>query len=155
MSFSHRRDYYAGALMVLVGGGAAYVGSHYQMGSLTQMGPGYFPTALGVVLAIIGIIIAGGAAFTPATEPVTAEAPAVKPDWRGWLCITGAAALFIALSDYVGLVAATFACVFVAAMGDRENSWKEAALLAAGITVFGVILFSFILHIQIPLFGSM
>lgn len=153
MSFSHRRDYYAGALMVLVGGGAAFVGSQYRMGSLTQMGPGYFPTALGIVLAIIGIIIAGSAAFTAA--PVTAEAPGVKPDWRGWICITGAALLFIVLSRYVGLVAATFACVFVAAMGDRENTWKEAALLAAGITVFGVALFSFVLHIQIPLFGSM
>jgi putative Ca2+/H+ antiporter (TMEM165/GDT1 family) len=155
MSFSHRRDYYAGALMVLVGGGAAYVGSQYQVGSLTHMGPGYFPTALGVILAIIGIIIAGSAAYAPAASPVTAETTSVKPDWRGWLCITGATVLFIALSLYVGLVVATFACVFVAAMGDRENSWKEAALLAAGITVFGVGLFSYILKVQIPLFGSM
>lgn len=153
MSFSHRRDYYAGALMVLVGGGAAYVGSHYQMGSLTRMGPGYFPTVLGVILAIIGIIIAGSAAYAPA--PATAEAPAARPDWRGWLCITAAALLFVGLAKYAGLVAATFVCVFVAALGDRENSWKESALLAAGITVFGVALFSFVLHVQIPLFGSM
>jgi hypothetical protein len=155
MSFSHRRDYYAGALMVLVGGGAAIVGSQYQVGSLTHMGPGYFPTALGIILAMIGIIIAGTAAYTRAAAPVTAEAPPVKPDWRGWFCITGATALFIALSLYAGLVVATFTCVFVAAMGDRENSWKESALLAAGITVFGVALFSYVLKVQIPLFGSM
>jgi hypothetical protein len=55
----------------------------------------------------------------------------------------------------VGLVAATFACVFVAALGDRQNSWKEAGLLATGITVFGVVLFSLVLRVQIPLFGSM
>jgi hypothetical protein len=153
MSFSHRRDYYAGALMVLVGGGAAYIGSHYRMGSLTSMGPGYFPTILGFVLAIIGIIIAGSAAFT--APAATAETPAPRPDWRGWLCITAAALLFIGLARYAGLVAATFACVFVAALGDRENGWKESALLAAGVTVFGVGLFSFVLHVQIPLFGSM
>jgi putative Ca2+/H+ antiporter (TMEM165/GDT1 family) len=154
MNFSHRRDYYAGALMVLVGGGAAYIGSHYQMGSLTSMGPGYLPTALGVILAIIGIIIAGSAAFMP-DAPATAEAPMPPPDWRGWICITAAALLFVGLARYVGLVAATFACVFIAAMGDRENSWKEAAALAAGITVFGGGLFVYILHVQIPLFGSM
>ena len=107
MSFSHRRDYYAGALMVLVGGGAAYVGSHYQMGSLTSMGPGYFPTVLGIILAVIGVIIAGSAAHT--TAPVGGETPAPRPDWRGWLCITGAALLFIALARYAGLVAAIFA----------------------------------------------
>ena len=153
MNFLHRRDYYAGALMMLVGGGAAYLGSHYQMGSLTKMGPGYFPTVLGVILAIIGIIIAGSAAY--ASPPATTDANALRPDWRGWLCITTAALLFIALARYAGLVPATFVCVFTAAIGDRENSWKESALLAAGITVFGVLLFSLVLHVQIPIFGSM
>ncbi|HEY1503906.1 MAG TPA: tripartite tricarboxylate transporter TctB family protein [Stellaceae bacterium] len=152
MSFSHRRDYYAGALMVLVGGGAAIIGSRYQMGSLTRMGPGYFPTVLGVILAFIGLVIAGSAAYV---APAAAEAPSLRPDWRGWLCIAAAALLFIGLARYAGLVAATFVCVFVAALGDRENSWKESALLAAGVTVFGVLLFAFVLHVQIPIFGGM
>lgn len=152
MAFSHRRDYYAGALMVLVGSGAALVGSQYQLGSLTRMGPGFFPTALGILLALLGIVIAGTAAYAPASA---AEAPPLRPDWRGWFCITGGALLFIGLATYAGLVPATFACVFVAALGDRTNSWKEAALLAAGMTIFGTLLFSFVLHVQIPIFGSM
>jgi putative Ca2+/H+ antiporter (TMEM165/GDT1 family) len=153
MSFMHRRDYYAGALMVLVGGGAAAVGSHYQMGSLTRMGPGFFPTALGVLLAALGVIIAGSAAYAPG--PTTAEAPAPRPDWRGWICITAGALLFIGLAKYAGLVPATFACVFVAALGDRTNSWRDAALLGAGITVFGTVLFAYVLHVPIPVFGQM
>jgi hypothetical protein len=152
MSFAHRRDYYAGGLMVLIGGGAAVVGSQYQMGSLTRMGPGFFPTILGILLAILGIVIAGTAAYsaTPATE-----GPAMRPDWRGWLCIAGGAFLFIALAGHGGLAPATFACVSVAAMGDRTNSWKEAALLAAGVTVCGTLLFSYLLQISIPVFGTM
>src|SRR5579884_3758772 len=110
MSFSHRRDYYAGALMVLVGCGAAVAGSRYQLGSLTQMGPGFFPTALGVLLALLGIAIACTAAYAPGPALGT-EAPAPKPDWRGWFCITAGALLFIGLAEYAGLVAATFACV--------------------------------------------
>jgi putative Ca2+/H+ antiporter (TMEM165/GDT1 family) len=153
MKISHRRDYYAGALMVLLGGGAAYTGSHYTMGSLTRMGPGYFPTVLGILLAGIGVIIAGTAHYAPA--PNVSEPEATRPDWRGWLCISGAALLFILLASRAGLVAATFACVFIAALGDRQNSWKEAAALAAGITVFGTLLFAYVLHIQIPVFGSM
>lgn len=152
MTFSHRRDYYAGALMMLIGGGAALLGSRYDVGSLTRMGPGFFPTALGILLVGLGILIAGSAAYAPAP---TAETPAPRPDWRGWFCITAGALLFIGLAEYVGLVAATFACVFVAALGDRSNSWKEAALLAAGITVFGTVLFAYVLKIEIPVFGSM
>lgn len=138
--------------MMLIGGGAALLGSRYDVGSLTRMGPGFFPMALGILLVLLGILIAGSAAYAPAP---TAETPAPRPDWRGWFCITAGALLFIGLAEYAGLAAATFACVFVAAMGDRSNSWKEAALLAAGITIFGTVLFAYVLKIEIPVFGGM
>jgi hypothetical protein len=152
MKFAQRRDYYAGALMMLLGAGAAFAGSRYPMGSLTRMGPGFFPTALGILLAFIGVLIAGMASLERGGE--TNEAP-IKPDWRGWFCIIAGAGLFILLATYAGLVPATFACVFVAALGDRTNRWQEAALLAAGITVFGTVIFAYLLHIEIPIFGSM
>jgi len=153
MKLFERRDYYAGALMMALGTGAAIVGSRYEIGSLTRMGPGFFPTALGILLAFIGVLIAGAAPYTRASESGTAELGA--PDWRGWACIVSGALLFILLASHAGLVLATFACVFIAAMGDRGNSWKEALGLAAAITLFGVVLFSFVLRVQIPLFGSM
>ena len=152
MKFPQRRDYYAGALMVLLGGGAAVIGSRYALGSLTRMGPGFFPTALGILLAGLGIVIAGSAAYAP---PEHAEGAAARPDWRGWLCITGGALLFIVLAAKAGLVPATFTCVFVAALGDRENTLKQAALLATGVTFFGTLLFAYVFHIQIPVFGRM
>jgi hypothetical protein len=139
--------------MVLVGGGAAAIASRYQIGTLTRMGPGYFPIVLGIALAVLGIIIAGSAAYAPA--PAAGAEPGPRPDWRGWICITAAALLFIGLAKYTGIVTATFACVFVAALGDRENTVKSAALLATGVMVCGVGIFYFLLHVQIPLFGSM
>ena len=57
-SVSKTTDYLAGALMVLIGAGAVYVCSHYRMGTLTSMGPGFFPTLLGVLLILLGIAIA-------------------------------------------------------------------------------------------------
>ena len=147
-----RRDYYAGALVMLLGAGAAVIGSRYQIGNLTRMGPGFFPTVLGILLAFIGVLIAGTASYGAAsTAP---EAP-IRPDWRGWLCIVSGAGLFIALAAHAGLVPATMACVFVAALGDRGNNWRNALGLAIGVTFFGTLLFSYVLKIQIPIFGSM
>jgi hypothetical protein len=37
-------------------------------------------------------------------------------------------------------------------MGDRENTWKSAGILAAIVTVFGVAIFHFGLALQLPLF---
>lgn len=153
MRFAQRRDYYAGALIMILGAGAAIVGSRYQIGSLTRMGPGFFPTVLGIILALIGVAIAGTAAYS--TAPDSHGTENIVPDWRGWFCIVAGAGLFIGLASHAGLVPATLACVFVSALGDRTNSWKEALLLAIGITIFGCLLFSYLLRIQIPLFGSM
>ncbi|MDR3485494.1 MAG: hypothetical protein P4M05_11375 [Bradyrhizobium sp.] len=59
--FKLKRDYYAGGLMLLLGVGAAVTGSGYKVGSLAKMGPGFMPVMLGVVLAFLGILIAGTA----------------------------------------------------------------------------------------------
>ncbi len=149
MKFVQRRDYYAGALMVLTGAGAAVIASRYPLGTLTKMGSGFFPLVLGILLAVVGILIA-------ATAPSGPDgAVTIRTDWRGWGCIIGGVIAFIVLSKYAGLVPATFACVFIAALGDRDNSWKEAALLAAGITIVGTAVFAYGLRVQIPMFGSL
>jgi hypothetical protein len=152
MKFAQRRDYYAGALIMLLGGGAAILGSRYNIGSLTRMGPGFFPTALGILLAVMGVLIAGSASYGPKSGAVET---ALRPDWRGWLCIVSGAGLFIVLASRAGLVPATLACVFVAAMGDRANNWKNALCLAIGVTIFGTLLFAYGLRVQIPILGSM
>ncbi len=47
---------------------------------------------------------------------------------------------------------ATFALVFISALGDRQHTLRSAALLAAGVTVLGVAVFSWALQLQFPLF---
>ena len=47
--FALKRDYYAGALMLLIGVGAAVTGTGYKFGSLARMGPGFMPVVLGDV----------------------------------------------------------------------------------------------------------
>jgi putative tricarboxylic transport membrane protein len=59
--FTLKRDYYAGGLMLLLGTGAAVTGSGYKFGSLARMGPGFMPVMLGILLAFLGILIAGTA----------------------------------------------------------------------------------------------
>ena len=60
-----KRDYYAGGLMLLLGVGAAVTGAGYKFGSLARMGPGFMPVMLGIVLAFLGILIAGIALGSP------------------------------------------------------------------------------------------
>ncbi len=145
--FSYNKDYYAGALMILIGLAAVYAGTRYQFGTLARMGPGFFPTAVGAILAAIGLAIALGA--SPAADEVGAH-PAF--DWRPWSGIIGGTVAFIVLGEYGGLVPATFAIVFISALGDKENTLKQAFWLAAGMVAIAVVVFWWALQMQFDLF---
>ena len=148
-NFTLKRDYYAGGLMLLLGVGAAVIGAGYKFGSLARMGPGFMPVVLGAVLAFLGLLIAGTALGS--YEPEQGKFLPDNPQWFGWLCIIGGPILFIILGQYGGMIPAVFACVFVCALGDNTATYKSSAILAAGITVFGVVLFHYLLHIPFPL----
>ena len=147
--FAVKRDYYAGGLMLLLGVGAAVTGTGYKFGSLARMGPGFMPVVLGVVLALIGLLIAGTALAS--SERDDSKFLPDHPQWFGWLCIIGGPILFIILGEYGGMIPAVFACVFVCALGDNTATYKSSAILAAGVTVFGVLLFHYMLSIPFPL----
>jgi len=66
-----RRDYYAGALMMLIGLIVVNEGRTYQLGTLQRMGPGYFPVVLGALLVLLGILIAGTASTGGAEDRMT------------------------------------------------------------------------------------
>ena len=146
---TQKQDYYAGGLMTLIGVGAVLEARHYNIGTLFHMGPGFFPIILGVVMTFLGILIAGVAAMAPAVDDDQLIMP--KPEWRAWACILAGPILFIFLGNWGGLIPATFACVFVSALGDRESTVKSAAILATGVTVCGVALFSYLLQVSIPM----
>jgi putative Ca2+/H+ antiporter (TMEM165/GDT1 family) len=158
MISERRRDYYAGGLVVLIGIGAATIATRYQIGSLTKMGPGFFPFALGVLLAILGVMIAVTNFLAGQKGPDKVDVMHMmqtSPDWRGWGCIIGSVLVFIFLADFVGLLAAIFMTVFVACWGDRNATLKSSALLSAGITIFGIGLFYYVLRVQIPIIRGM
>ena len=85
---------------------------------------------MGAILAAIGLAIALSA------RPAAVEAGAQPAfDWRGWGGIIGGTVAFIVLGDYGGLVPATFAIVFISALGDRENTLKQAFCSALAMVV--------------------
>src|SRR6201986_5197586 len=103
--------------MMLLGIGAAVTGSGYKFGSLARMGPGFMPVVLGVVLAFVGILIAGTALTS--SEPDDSKFLPDNPQWFGWFCILAGPVLFIVLGQYGGVIPPVFPCGFVNALGGK------------------------------------
>ena len=145
-----KKDFYAGLFMVLLGGGVTLNSTTYKLGTFMHMGPGMFPFMLGILMTFVGVLIFIAGLMTPLEEgerilPETME-------WRGWACILAGPLMFILFGQLFGMVAGTFMCVFVSALGDRTATLKGSAILAACITVAGAFLFSYILKVPFPLF---
>lgn len=152
------KDHSGGVLLIAAGAAVVIAGVGYGMGSLRQMGSGFFPVVLGVLMALVGVALLATApraadAATAEPPPETAHLAGPVVQWRGWGCILGGVLAFVVLGEHGGLVPASFAAVFIAALGDRGNSVRAAAALAALMTALGVLVFHYGLHLLLPLFA--
>jgi hypothetical protein len=145
---SRSRDYYGGILLIVVALAVGTRSTAYGLGTLTNMGPGLFPFAVACVLALSGLAISVGSRRGASDG----HGKPLAPDLRGPLCIAAGMIAFIVLGKYGGLVPATFAVVFLSAVGDRDNSLRDAAILAAAMVGVCLVIFWWLLQIQLPLF---
>jgi Tripartite tricarboxylate transporter TctB family len=147
-----KRDFYAGGLMMLLGLGIALKGSSYRAGTLMHMGPGFLPTALGVLLVLLGIAIAATGLSPAAEGEEDQNILPENPQWWAWFCILMSPVCFIVFGRYFGMAPATFSSVFIAAIGDKKSTWLSSVILGVVVTVFGVALFSYFLQVPMPIF---
>ncbi len=141
-------DIIGGLLMFAIGVAAAYQGSSYQVGTLEIMGPGFFPVTLGVALALVGAAIAINGLRTQTTSGTRA-----RPEWRGWFAIVAGVLSFAIVGKHLGLAPASFSVVLISALGDRQNTFKDAVILALAIVVVCILLFSLALKVEFPIFS--
>ena len=141
------KDRVSSALLIVLGIAIVAEAISYRMGTLTRMGAGFVPAVLGTLLALAGIAIG-----ITADKGDFGDAKSAPTEWRGWLCILGGVFAFVLFGVYGGLVPATFISVFIAAMGDKGNSIRDALLLAVALVIAGVAIFSYGLKLQLPLF---
>jgi len=149
------KDHLAGALLMLLGVAVALTAWRYHVGDLTHMGAGFVPVVLGVLLTAVGALIAlttGAAVGGSAVRRSEPHAGAAF-EWRAWGCILGAIGAFVVLGSYGGMVPATFACTFIAALADRTNRPRDALYLAAAMVVAGWLIFIWGLRVQMPAFA--
>ena len=133
----------AGLAGLLIGAFAIWESWDYPMGSVTRMGPGYFPFLLGIVLMVVclGIVLFEGR---------LAEDDRIKfPALQGLIWVPVAVAAFALLVERVGLVPAIVAAVFLSAQADRDLGWKETAILAACSAAVCTVVFIYILGLPL------
>ena len=130
----HPKDFFSGLIYAAVGLAAILIGRDYPLGSALKMGPAYFPTVLGGALLLIGLICVARA-FVIKGEAIPPFA------WKALLLVLAATVLFGVTVRGAGLVPALLVLVVMSAYASMRFRFSVALALAAGMTVFSVLVF--------------
>ena len=139
------RDFWSGAIFIAVGLAANFIGSDYPMGSAGRMGPGYFPTVLGGLLAVLG-------AVSVVRSLIRRGDTIGRFSIKNLLLVLGATVLFGLLVRNFGLAPAIVALVLAGGLASSKFRVGPFVLLAVGMAVFAVLVFVKALGLPMPVF---
>jgi uncharacterized membrane protein YfcA len=149
MHIKRTRDFKAGLLFIFFGIASAVFSGAYQMGTSANMGPGYFPLALGVVLTVLGLVVSLRS-LSQGEGTRKARSFQAKP----LILVLSSVVLFGLLLRLLGLVISTVILVIVSSMASEEFKKKETILNALVLLAIVLIVFIFFLNFQIPVWPS-
>lgn len=124
----------------------AYQSVGIELGTAFRMGPGYFPLILALILVVLGVVVLIDA-IRVESEPIGHIA------WRGIFFILPAPIFFGLTVRGLGFVPSIFLTGLIAGFASQKMKPSVALLLAAGLTLFTVIVFSYALGLPFRRFG--
>jgi hypothetical protein len=138
------KDFWAGALFVAIGVGTIILGSRYTLGSAARMGPGYFPRILGILLIVLGAVLA-------LRGTRTSGPPLPRFHWRPLVVVLGSVVLFGAIVNWMGVALSTVILIVAASAASREFRPREALIAGVLLATLAVGVFVIGLQLQLPI----
>ncbi|QDF98020.1 hypothetical protein CJ010_16510 [Azoarcus sp. DD4] len=150
---NHQKDFASGLLLAVLGAGFALGAADYPMGTTASMGPGFFPRALGILLAGLGVLLAiksvGGRQHR--------HGDIGRWDLRPLFFVIGANFVFGVLLTGLpfvglppmGLLVSVFVLVLLASAGGLEFTLRGALVLAVVLSAFACVLLTVVLGLPL------
>jgi hypothetical protein len=149
MRIRNHRDFWAGAMFIVIGALYAGFSLQYEVGSGARMGPGYFPLLLGILLAVLGVIVAWQSTVKSALELRVASI-----GWRELFLVLGAVAVFGFTLPWLGMVVAIALMILIASFASHEFTWKTTIMSILVLLVMSYLVFVKGLELQFPVWPT-
>jgi Tripartite tricarboxylate transporter TctB family len=119
--------------IIIFGAVMAYFGSFYGIGSLQDMGAGYFPVLLGFVTIFFGI--------ATLLEVRHSQNPPPKIPWRAFVCVFSAILIWSLLVERIGLFPSSVLLVIIGSLGRSKITMRAMILTALLASAASVLIF--------------
>lgn len=142
------KDYVLGALLMALGGGAAFIAGGYPQGTLRFMGPGFVPSWLGRIIVLLGIAIM----FRGILSAKHVDWSALP--WRALVLVPGATVLFGVMVPRLGLLTACAIAALATCLAVRGLLLRQALVISATLAAGFTLLFAVLLKVPLPMWPS-
>ena len=146
LKIRNQENFWAGILFLGFGLLTTVLSQSYPMGVAMQMGPGYFPFYLGIILAILGFVITC-TAFRIEGEPVKPFA------WRGIFMLSVGFSFFGWAVDTIGFLPALVGLIACSAFAMKGVRVWELLLMGLVLIVGSLFVFIYLLNLPYPIFN--
>jgi hypothetical protein len=141
-------DFWCGVIFVAIGVGFVVLAQDYRLGTAARMGPGYFPTLLGGLLAVMGLTLA-----VPALLRDGERFPRLH--LRPLAAILAGIVVFAVMFQPLGFMIALLALIVVGSLADPDLRPLEIAGLAIFLVIFAVVVFVLVLGLPFDLWPNL
>src|SRR5262245_6296266 len=140
----NNKDFWAGIMLIAIGAASILIARGYPFGSTMRMGPGYFPSMLGGILALFGlyVLIIG----LRRSEKIT-----VRCSTRALIVLPFSLVAFGVLMTHAGFIPAMAVLIFGSASAGRDFKFVEVLVLTIILTWLSVAIFIWGLGLPYPL----
>lgn len=145
MTIRNKKDFWAGVMFIVTGVMFMAFSQQYQMGTAAKMGPAYFPTVLGGLMAFLGLLLAAPAVRSSAPET---HVERFKP--KVIFTILAAVAAYALTLPTLGFIVSLFLLVIISSLASHEFSWKATLISAVVLLIGSWLVFVKGLELQFP-----
>ena len=159
MNIKSQKDFFSGVMFMGVGVAFAWGASSYPIGNGARMGPGYFPLALGILLAVLGGLITFKALVVETVDGDKIGTIA----WKPLVFIILANVVFGAMIGglpkiglpAMGLIVGIYALTFIASLAGDDFKFREVIVLATILAILSYLAFIVLLKLQFPVWPAL
>jgi hypothetical protein len=145
MQIKDAKDFWSGVMFAAFGLAFVVFARQYDMGTAARMGPAFFPTMLGALLVLLGILIS-----IKGLTAQTDDGHIAPFHFKPLLLVLGAVVAFGVLLRPAGLLVALAALVSISSLGSGEFKLREVLLLTVFLALLVLAVFIWGLGLTVP-----
>jgi len=146
MAIRDQKEFVAGMLFAAIGAAALIQSFAYELGTITQMGPGYYPACIGMALIVAGTCSIIRAMWRAQPDRLQGLA------WRDMIFVLTGVLLFAVLIDRLGLIEAVAALIVMSCFGRIARRPIEVLVIGVALAALSVGVFVYGLNIPISIY---